>query len=116
MTRAVPCGVAFEVDVTRRGDADVATVRGELDIATAPQLASALEGTTGRIVVDLTETSFLDSTGLRTLTTLGKADDSKLALVCPESNRAVLLVLELSRLDTVIDRFETLEAAGVAEA
>jgi len=108
--------VTFEVDVTRRGDADVATVRGELDIATAPALATALQGVAGRIVVDLTDTSFLDSTGLRTLTTIAKSDDSKLALVCPADNRAVLLVLELSGLDTVIDRFETLEAAGVAEA
>ena len=108
--------MAFEVDVTRHGDADVATVRGELDIATAPALASAIEGTSGRIVVDLTDTTFLDSTGLRTLTTIGKTDDRKLALVCPSSNRAVLLVLELSGLDTVLDRFETLEAAGVGEA
>lgn len=101
--------------MTRRGGADVATVRGELDIATAPELATALENATGRIVIDLSDTSFLDSTGLRTLTALGKSDDGTLALVCPASNRAVLLVLELSGLDTVLDRFETLEAAGVGE-
>jgi anti-anti-sigma factor len=105
--------VAFEVDVARRAGADVATVRGELDIATAPQVAAALADASGRVVVDLTGTTFLDSSGLRTLTALGKSDESKLSLVCPSSNRAVLLVLELSGLDTVLDRYETLEDAGV---
>jgi anti-anti-sigma factor len=105
--------VAFEVDVARHGDADVATVRGELDIATAPKLEVALAGGDGRLVVDLTETSFLDSTGLRTLLGLAKAGDREISLVCPGSNRAVLLVLDLSGFDSVLPRHETLEDAGV---
>jgi anti-anti-sigma factor len=105
--------VAFEVDVVRRGSAEVLSVRGELDIATAPRLEEAAAATTGRLVVDLTGTTFLDSTGLRSLIALAKDDGRDVAVVCPQDNRAVILVLELSGFETILERFETLEDAGV---
>ncbi len=50
------------------GDIDVVAVRGEIDIFTAPALkrevSEAIDGGSRRIVLDLTETSFLDSTAL----------------------------------------------------
>src|SRR5919201_1712142 len=50
---------------------DVIAVTGELDLATAPRLSkrlndAALNGT-GGIIVDLSETAFIDSSGLHAL-------------------------------------------------
>jgi anti-sigma B factor antagonist len=49
----------------------VIAVRGEIDLFTAPELKTALnetiEGGTSRLVVDLQETTFLDSTALGVL-------------------------------------------------
>jgi anti-sigma B factor antagonist len=48
----------------------VLRVEGEVDLVTAPALATALAGATaepGDVTVDLREVSFMDSTGLRVL-------------------------------------------------
>jgi anti-sigma B factor antagonist len=42
-------------------------VAGEVDVATAPQLRECLHNVDGVVVVDLTEVTFLDSTGLNVL-------------------------------------------------
>jgi anti-anti-sigma factor len=59
---------AFEVRI--EGDARVVVV-GELDMATAPHLTSALDAVARaepeRVVVDLASVSFLDSSGLAAL-------------------------------------------------
>jgi anti-anti-sigma factor len=58
---------AFGVEVVRRGRHARITVRGELDIATAPALERAsIEQTRigGSVVLDLRELTFIDATGL----------------------------------------------------
>lgn len=108
--------MSFQVEASRRDGTTVLSVRGELDIATAPQVSAAIDGAAGPLVIDLTETTFLDSTGLRTLTGLSRQQGGgDVALVCPSSNRAVLLVLELAGFDTVLPRHETLAEAGVTD-
>jgi anti-anti-sigma factor len=50
-----------------RGDCMVIKVRGDLDIVTSPQLdeyLSAAEGTHSRIILDLTDVDFLDTSAL----------------------------------------------------
>ena len=44
-------------------------VSGEIDLATAPQLVAALDGVVdaARVVVDLSETTFVDSAAINTL-------------------------------------------------
>ena len=42
-------------------------VRGEVDMATAPQLDAALETVGGNVVVDLAGVTFLDSSGIGVL-------------------------------------------------
>jgi anti-anti-sigma factor len=59
-----------QFDVTRDEFADriVVRVAGEIDMATAIELRSALSPDGGRpIVIDLTETTFMDSSGLNAL-------------------------------------------------
>jgi anti-anti-sigma factor len=48
----------------------IVTITGEVDMATAPEVAQAIDGapdTAGRVVVDLTDVTFLDSSGLNAL-------------------------------------------------
>jgi anti-sigma B factor antagonist len=53
------------------GDRHVVAVRGDLDLHTAPELKDALtraiDDGRNRLVVDLTETSYMDSSGLTAL-------------------------------------------------
>jgi anti-anti-sigma factor len=66
------------------------TVRGEIDIATAPRLQTALDQaireSAGPFVLDLCEPQFLDSSGLGLLLRARAAlarDARPLAIVCP---------------------------------
>jgi anti-sigma B factor antagonist len=58
----------FNAHVTRGGQASTVRVAGEIDAATAPELAAAIEhgSADGRtVLLDLDETTFIDSAGLR---------------------------------------------------
>ena len=93
----------------------VLSVRGDVDIATAPELRARLLDAVHAyvtVVVDLGEVGFMDSTGLGVLvacrnraTTLGH----KLAIARPQ--RIVRNALRLVQVDTVIDVFDTLDEA-----
>ncbi|SEL60790.1 anti-sigma-factor antagonist [Blastococcus sp. DSM 46786] len=82
---------------------------GELDLATAPQLTEAAEallssGYAG-IVVDLTPTVFLDSSGSRTLIAIARkaaAAGAELHVVAPRGNRPVRLPIDLLDLGAVV--------------
>ena len=58
----------FQVQVRKEGSAALIAVRGELDLASGPELESELEKVsppeTTLVVVDLRELEFMDSTGL----------------------------------------------------
>jgi anti-anti-sigma factor len=45
----------------------VVAVAGEVDMATAPELRTCLDALEGRVVVDLAEVTFLDSSGMGAL-------------------------------------------------
>lgn len=60
----------FELEPRLDGEALVLAPRGDLDIATAPRLAAALDelpGAARKVVVDLRGVTFVDSSGLRGL-------------------------------------------------
>ncbi len=58
----------FSVSTEDRGDLALVAVGGELDLASGPELESALDAITTppttRLVIDLRELEFMDSTGL----------------------------------------------------
>jgi anti-sigma B factor antagonist len=65
----------FLVQVAAGEDAVRITVHGPLDLSTVPdfqQMVAALEGTTGPVTLDLSGISFIDSTGLSALVTMGR--------------------------------------------
>ena len=60
----------FSISISDRDGRAVVVIRGELDLATAPDLEAAIQGRLDDgqdVVVDLRELDFMDSTGLRVL-------------------------------------------------
>ena len=79
----------FEIGAAQLGGVPGIAVRGEIDINAIDALDSALDSkirmTTGAFVVDLTKTTFLDSSGLATLMRargLLGTEDRELVLLC----------------------------------
>lgn len=97
----------------------VLEVEGEIDLATAPRLRerllAALNDGETRVVVDLLEVGFIDSTGLGVLIGALKRirlGDGELRLVCPE--RGIRKVFDITGLDQVFDLRLTLDDAVAA--
>lgn len=108
----------LETRATTVGGANAIAVSGELDIATAPQLIEEVElavwSTLGAFVLDLSELTFLDSTGLHALLRARAylaREDRSLVLVCPPG--AVRRVLDLA---SVLDTFVVYPTADDAAA
>ena len=103
-SRSLQDGPLLPVDVQRRDGGAVVLPRGELDIATAPTLSAALDGIhSGRLVVDLRDLSFIDSTGLHLLLDLhrrSQSDGFELTLVAPGEPAA--RAIRLSGLDEAL--------------
>lgn len=98
----------FTVTSDRRGDAIVLAVVGEFDIATAPAFTavveSGFESERAPLVVDLTATTFADSSACRALVQTAKACRSQgcgLEIVCPAENTPVRRVLDLVGMQAV---------------
>ena len=108
--------MSLVVDVERRDEATVVVLRGDLDVATAPDLRATLvdvidEG--ARIVIDMQAVEFLDSAGLGILVGGLKRAHTRggdLEHVC--SNSEVLKPLELTGLDRVFTIHDRRGAAG----
>jgi len=103
------------VATEERGDVVVISVGGEVDAHTAPAVREAVDDRIrpgARVVVDLSDVTFLDSTGLGVLVTSLKRlreVDGSLDLVV--ASPRVLKVFTLTGLDVVIPIHETVDAA-----
>jgi anti-sigma B factor antagonist len=106
----------LEIQRERQDGFALVAPSGEVDLATARGLGDVLRDETqdgvGHVVVDLSEVTYLDSTGLgvllsalRRLTRLGRS----LALVCPEGS--VRRVFEITDLIGMLGVHETREEA-----
>ena len=97
-------------------DRHVVAVRGEIDLFTAPDLKTTLLGAMdagkSRIVVDLSDTTFLDSTALGVLIGAVKrlrSRDGALAIVNVDEN--ISKTFEITGLDQIFTILPTREAA-----
>ena len=107
MLGSAAVGDGFRVELSRRDGSLIASVLGEVDLATAPQLLDAVESSlvsdsagTSRVVVDLTEVEFLDSSGLNALVSLERllsGNGVELRLVSP-ADAVVRQVFEITQL------------------
>ena len=109
----------LSVTTSRQDDISVVTVAGEVDVYTAAQLRAVLDEEIGagnaRLVVDLDEVSFLDSTGLGVLVgrlKLVRNNSGWLRIVC--SNDRILRVFRITGLDKVFGIHDSLEEALAA--
>ena len=106
----------FELRSTRIGDAVVVAIVGEIDIATAPEVSKAIDivyGDAGRIVVDLSEVTFLDSSALNAFvqSQQGLAQhDVGFRIVSP-ADHAVRNVFEITRLTEALSVVDSLDEA-----
>ena len=83
----------FSISISDRDGRAVVVIRGELDLATAPDLEAALTERLDAgqdVVVDLRELAFLDSTGLRVLVAShirAEGGDASFLIVRPDRGR-----------------------------
>lgn len=86
-------GPTFEIEIGGGETGAHLAVRGEIDIKSAPDLESALSETAGDpVTVDLSEVTFIDSTGLRVLVmerTRIESGGGSLVLCAPEDSPVV---------------------------
>jgi anti-sigma B factor antagonist len=96
----------FEVTVPERSGLSVLKVRGEIDVASAPDFGSSLSDFIGSgpelVIVDMSEATFIDSTGLGVLISAEKqirhaGKDLRLVVTHPQITK----LLELTGLDQV---------------
>jgi anti-sigma B factor antagonist len=97
-----PVPEAFSVRIEPHGEATVVVPTGELDLATAPALEAALarafeSAGAERVVLDLRELEFIDSSGLRTLLTARKqAEDAGAGFSLVAGHRGLERTLEIA--------------------
>lgn len=99
----------------------VVAASGEIDVATAPELRQRLtdlvDGGRERLVVDLEDVDFIDSTGLGVLVGCvrrARSEDGDLRLVC--TNSRLLKVFEATGLHEVFTIVSSVADAVAAEA
>ena len=105
--------------VERQGDACVVRLGGELDLYNAPQVRDALieacADSPGRVVVDLSDVEFVDSTALGVLIEARTRLDNRRAFLLAGPGLETRRALEISGLDRHLAVHETLDAALAAE-
>jgi anti-sigma B factor antagonist len=93
--------IDFSVTSRAQGDWTIVSVVGELDLSTAPalrgDLIEHLEAGHARLIVDMTDVAFMDSTGLGMLVAvLKRAKESGGSLVLSGPQRQVRRVLQIT--------------------
>ena len=112
-------GQPFEVESVDQDGVRVIHAHGEIDIATAPELAGHLHeanGTATAVVIDLSGVDFMDSTGISTLLEARRQfleAGIGLALACPPDG-APSRVLSVAGVDRVFETHEDRSSAIAA--
>jgi anti-sigma B factor antagonist len=103
----------FSMEVDQIGEATVLTVKGEIDLATSPQLSAqclelAERGRT-KVVVDASRVSFIDATGIRAFI------ESRTAILNKGSSFNVVPSRQVRRLFDLVDLHEMFPAFSSTE-
>ena len=108
-------GEDLDLKVEDTDSGQVVHIRGELDLASAPQLSAALaeaaatETSKRPVILDMAEVSFIDSSALRALVLAGRelAAAGRQLQIGPRSEM-VARVLSMTSLDQHTEAFEVL--------
>ncbi|MEM7520351.1 MAG: STAS domain-containing protein [Pseudomonadota bacterium] len=110
----------MKLTIKTEGDCTIATVHAaRIDAPSAVDFKEAMraqtQGVKGRVLLDLSNVTFIDSSGLGAIVATMKmlAPDRKLVLA--GFNPAVEKVFQLTRMDTVFEMFGTVDEAVNAE-
>jgi anti-sigma B factor antagonist len=111
--------VALLLSVRPGRGCTVLEVRGELDLATSPQLREGLQRLVDagdrQVVVDLAGVGFMDSSGLGALVVMFKALRAVGGRLCLAGVQpAVQSVLTVTSVDRAIDVYDSVQAAEAA--
>jgi len=99
----------FAIDIDERGDRVVVTPRGELDMASAPELEQAVMprlADKAWVVLDLRSLEFIDSSGLRVVVGAHRAAEDqggRFTCVRGEPGSTVHRIVEIAGIDGVIE-------------
>jgi anti-sigma B factor antagonist len=107
----------FDIDTEQLGpEAYVISLKGEVDLYTAPEFKQQLLEVIGQggreVIVDFTDTTFIDSTTLGVLVGGVKrlrTNDGQLSLVCNDRN--ITKIFEITGLDRVFTIYPTRDEA-----
>jgi anti-anti-sigma factor len=112
--------VPFVVQPAQFGGHQVLHIQGELDTVTAPVLeravAGAVEASPPLLVLDLTPTTFLDSSGARQVARSAREAmraGTAARVVCPKGNRTVRLVIDPLELHTLVPVQDSIDEVDV---
>src|SRR5207248_9753640 len=106
----------FELRSSRVGDAMIVAIVGEIDMATAPEASKSINAEHGdarRVIVDLSEVTFLDSSALNAFVQAQQdlaQQDVAFRIVSP-ADHAVRNVFEITRLIDPLNVVGSLEEA-----
>ena len=104
--------MALELDTVQQDGGCLILAKGEVDLYSSPKLREAiLKGAKsggGALGVDLSNVSYMDSSGVATLVEGLKAAGGPGNFVLVAPSHSVMKVLQLSRLDAVFDIRDTL--------
>lgn len=109
----------FQIEETSTGTLPVVAVRGEIDVATAPQLRECLHRVIAdgqsTIVLDILDVTFLDSTALGVLVgALKRCRELGGDLYVVVADPRIVKIFEITGLTNVFTITETLQAAGAS--
>ena len=99
----------FSISISDRDGRAVVVIRGELDLATAPDLEAAIKSRLDDgqdVVVDLRELEFMDSTGLRVLVAAhGRVEGTqqRFLIVRPLPGASIERILAVAGVERVLD-------------
>ncbi len=106
----------LETAVYERAGVPVVSLLGEVDLHSAPHVGSAVDKAVGSgprdLIIDLTNVSYMDSSGFGVLLGVAKRlrpNGRRVNLV--GCNEAIRRMLRITRLDTVFGLFSSLEEA-----
>ncbi len=106
----------MDIKVREKGDTSIVEIAGRIDTVTSPDAEVAinkvLDGGCSKIIINLGETEYMSSSGLRVLLVTAKkisAISGKLKICQP--NPVVKEILDISGFSTILDVHETESSA-----
>jgi anti-sigma B factor antagonist len=100
--------MALYVESGKEGEDYAVSASGEVDLYSSPKLREAIQKgadtQSKKLVVDLRDVSYMDSSGVATLVEgLRATSESEMGFALRNPSDSVMKVLQLSRLDSVFD-------------